>query len=334
MEIRAGHYLTYGFLGVLLSYSLQACSKDTSTNSEQTISLSEIPGSIVFATDRNSNWDIYLTTFSGGNHINLTPNSSSDDSYPIWVNNGNKIIFASNRDGNFNLYIIHDVADPENSIEQLTDSDGDDTFPELSPSGDFLLYFNNGGASTKRLYKYEFSTGQSTLINEERAPAQIRFVSNNKALTAQLHGVLMEFDLQAGMTEKYVYSYDDFDEVGVVTAFDVSKKTGLAYASLNSLSIRLFYNFWSWDFEARSDYYRWTGGPIQNQDIMRCFRVLDIGSPGDYILQSTKGSTGDWKVALGIGEGAAGISGSKSINGQSGDSLYADWTMVEHITPF
>lgn len=72
-------------------------------------------------------------------------------------------------------------------------------------------------------------------------------------------------------------------------------------------------------------------------DCWRCFRVIDLGTAGDYILQSFRSydqyPLSDWKIGVWAGEGAEPISGAKTLEDMSGDNLYPDWTIVEHISP-
>ena len=68
-------------------------------------SLSPDGKSVAYASRAAGNWDIYLQNISGGNSINLTANSSADDSQPSISPNGDRIAFRSEREGG-GIYIM------------------------------------------------------------------------------------------------------------------------------------------------------------------------------------------------------------------------------------
>jgi dipeptidyl aminopeptidase/acylaminoacyl peptidase len=82
-------------------------------------------GEIVFESDRDGNFEIYLMEANGSNQRNLTQNPAYD-TYPIWSPDGNQIAFLSDRDTTieskpFSLYIMDSNGEnvrrmlPENS---------------------------------------------------------------------------------------------------------------------------------------------------------------------------------------------------------------------------
>ena len=53
---------------------------------------------IVFASTRDGNWQIYAIKADGSGQIRLTNNAAIDD-HPRWSPDGRKIVFSSDRDG-------------------------------------------------------------------------------------------------------------------------------------------------------------------------------------------------------------------------------------------
>jgi len=325
------------FTGALLSSLIPSCSKDKGPTEPEPSAL-DIPGTVVFASDRSGDWDIYMTGFNSEEQTNITPNSPADDSYPIWTDNGQKIIFSSDRNGSFELYRINNVADPENSLEQLTNLEAEEiVHPELSSSKDYVLFICSLPPTGNRPYKYDLTTGESSLIVDAFIPkSQVRFLDENTLLLS--FSSLVEYDLTTGNTEKYAYNYDivsDFDNRASVTTADVSKKTGKAFAPINYLYVNLaWYRVFTWNYATASEYNILTAGPIQNNDKWRDFRIIDIGESGDCLLGVQRSYDprqfliGDWNVGVWREQGPFAL---YSIKNQSGDNRYPDWTSVDHI---
>ena len=60
---------------------------------------------IVFESNREGNWQIFIMDSKGGNQQQVTTNQE-DNRRPSWHPLGEKILFESNRDGKFELYTI------------------------------------------------------------------------------------------------------------------------------------------------------------------------------------------------------------------------------------
>jgi Tol biopolymer transport system component len=79
----------------------------------------------------NCNTEIYVMNADGSNPINLT-NSPGEDAYPTWSPDGNRIAFASIRDGDQEIYVMN--VDGSSQI-RLTTRRGPDYEPAWSPDG-------------------------------------------------------------------------------------------------------------------------------------------------------------------------------------------------------
>ena len=92
-------------------------------------------GEIVFASERNGNFEIYTMNTDGTGLTRLTF-SDATDSRPAWSPDGKHIVFTIFRDGNAEIYTM----DADGSdLTRLTFNDADDTSPAWSPKG------SNGG---------------------------------------------------------------------------------------------------------------------------------------------------------------------------------------------
>jgi TolB protein len=72
----------------------------------------------------------------GSNVVNLT-NHSADDGRPAWSPDDERIAFISNRDGNYEIYVMNaDGSDPQ----RYTNHPELDAFPEWSPDGQYIAF--------------------------------------------------------------------------------------------------------------------------------------------------------------------------------------------------
>ena len=107
---------------------------------------------IAFISDRDGhvdilggllNYEIYVMDADGGNPQNLT-NDPNDDSLPSWSPDGERIVFASdrdgNRDGNRENYEIYVMDADGNNQRRLTNNRVDDASPSWSPDGKRIIF--------------------------------------------------------------------------------------------------------------------------------------------------------------------------------------------------
>ncbi len=88
---------------------------------------------IVFESNRDGNWDIYLMDWQGKNVERLTINKA-DDRRPSWHPEGEKILFESNRNGNIELFTIR-IKDRKETRLKAKAEDGELIFASYAPDG-------------------------------------------------------------------------------------------------------------------------------------------------------------------------------------------------------
>gem|GEM_PF-4891533 len=90
---------------------------------------------IVFASNRDGNYEIYVMDADGSNQVRVTHNPATDRK-PAWSSQG-QIAFVSDRDGNREIYVI----DPDGTDEaRLTNTLDDNYDPAWSPDGSQIVF--------------------------------------------------------------------------------------------------------------------------------------------------------------------------------------------------
>jgi len=118
---------------------------------------------IVFASNREGNWEVYKMAADGSSQQNLTQNPA-DDTSPAWSPDGGWVVFASNRDGNWEVYTM--TADGS-SQQNLTQNPANDTSPAWSPDGWVVFASDRDG----NWEIYTMTAGGSSQQNLTQNPA-------------------------------------------------------------------------------------------------------------------------------------------------------------------
>lgn len=102
--------------------------------------------------DEKDGTHLYKLEVSTG-HITQLTSGNQRDLYPAWSPGGSQIAFVSNREGNFELYVMNADGSDE---RRLTHSSEDEMTPRWSPDGTTIVYVLvttlDSGLQEKRLY--------------------------------------------------------------------------------------------------------------------------------------------------------------------------------------
>ncbi len=186
-----GALLLLGLVFVLLKFLLGSSTVNTPTplNFEQLTyesgpeffpSLSPDGKSIAYASRATGNWDIYFRTIGGGNAINLTKDSSSDDSQPALSPDGGRIAFRSEREGG-GIYVMNTGGGSATRVSDFGYS------PSWSPDGGQILVGTekipqpSTRPTKSQLWNIDLKTGQRQRISEGDA-LQPTFSPNRKRI--------------------------------------------------------------------------------------------------------------------------------------------------------
>ena len=91
---------------------------------------------IVFASNRDGNWDIYSMDVNGNNLLQLTDHPTTDE-YPACSPDGRRIAFRSERDGPPDLYVMDRDG---NNVIRLTNSNFREGRPSWTPDGTKIAF--------------------------------------------------------------------------------------------------------------------------------------------------------------------------------------------------
>ena len=118
-------------------------------------------GRIVFVSDRDGNWEIYVMNADGSGRTNLTNNPAADyDS--TWSPDGTKIAFISDRDGNWEIYVMN--ADGSGQT-RLTNNPANDHGPTWSPDGAMIAFVSDRDGNKEIYIMNADGSGQMRLTN-------------------------------------------------------------------------------------------------------------------------------------------------------------------------
>lgn len=132
----------------------------TSTNQTVTVSansfikrpmkdqtISAVNGDIAFSSNRQGSFSIFSQQPTQPEAA-LLVTSSANDSTPVWSPNGAEVVFASDRDGDYEIY----VRKSDGNIQQLTHNNTHDFHPSWSPDGQRILFSSERNGNYYQAY--------------------------------------------------------------------------------------------------------------------------------------------------------------------------------------
>jgi Tol biopolymer transport system component len=121
---------------------------------------------VVYASAVSGNWDIYLQRVGGENAMNLTEDSTDEDTHPAFSPDGKQIAFRSERDGG-GIFVMGATGE---SVRRLTDFG---CSPSWSPDGSEIAYVAECNVETphvrssvSQLWTVNLASGETRLISE------------------------------------------------------------------------------------------------------------------------------------------------------------------------
>jgi Tol biopolymer transport system component len=127
---------------------------------------------VVFISDRTGRPDVFRTSVTGGQLINLTWTPSAQEDTPIFTPDGAAIAFASDRDGDWSIYLMD--SDGTNVRPALSGYAGtDEVHPTFTPDGLVLAFSSNRVDGNWDIYTAAIGSSEWTRLTTD--PAVDRF---------------------------------------------------------------------------------------------------------------------------------------------------------------
>ncbi|MHA2620994.1 MAG: right-handed parallel beta-helix repeat-containing protein [bacterium JZ-2024 1] len=111
---------------------------------------------VALASNREGNWEIYLTNPSGSPLTNIT-NNPAEDIEPSFSPDCSQIVFVSNRDGNYEIYRMN--RDGSN-VTRLTNDPAEDRQPDWSPDASRIA-FSSSRTGSFQIYTMNSADGSN-----------------------------------------------------------------------------------------------------------------------------------------------------------------------------
>jgi len=129
---------------------------------------------IVYQSDRNGNWDIFLYDIKSDSTFQLT-SSQDNEQHPVWYGDGQKIVFDSDKNNTNKLYILDRTTGQEKLLINRDIRCREAVFSQ----NDEIVFFSGFDVQEKKweIYSYEFFYNNLNLLNDNEGFNRLSSVS-------------------------------------------------------------------------------------------------------------------------------------------------------------
>ena len=177
------------------SAELRAGDQPAEGSSDLLLELKPYRHKIVYETNRDGNWELYLCNADGSNPVNLTSTTDVDELYPKPSPDGTKICFVADEGkGDAKIRNIYYMNSDGTGRTKIADNGRE---PCWSPDGTKIAYmkgefekFTYFDAATKGLFIYDLKTGKTRehVNNKLRHLYTLNWSPDGKWFVATVHG--------------------------------------------------------------------------------------------------------------------------------------------------
>jgi TolB protein len=165
---------------------------------------------IVFESNRNGEFDIFIMEADGSNLKNLTITFNGNCHNPVFNAITQKIAFTSDTTGNEEIY-IYDLN--LHNIKNISNHESDDTFPQFTPDGTMIIFYsnrNNPYQHDDRKDIYSMSTDGSNahrITNSIEFYERINISRTNSSICYDIAGRGIYTNTFTGGNSNFLYNY-------------------------------------------------------------------------------------------------------------------------------
>jgi len=164
---------------------------------------------VVFQTNRDGKWQIYLLNLADNTQTHLVVSDANDEN-PVWMPDGNSVLFVSDRNGGGSEWerdiYLYDTVSGE--TRRMTESAGDDWYPVSSASDSYLYLSEKGDPSSpvmdrpNALYRgYMDGRAPELVIPPEADPSSPIVLDSDRVVFRNREGRLGVYTISVGTSE-------------------------------------------------------------------------------------------------------------------------------------
>lgn len=199
--------------------------QQVTATTQPTVPAASFHGTMAFSSNRDTpNYQIYTATGPSAQGITRMTVSSGTDTYARWSPDGSRIAFTSNRDGNYEIYVMN--ANGSNVLN-LSNHPATDQFPAWSPDGQSLVFMSDRDGN-QEIYSMKQDGSQQTRLTNDPGSDTLPFWGNLGGFITPTPGILFTSN-RSGNSDIFRMNIDGSNTV------NLTLNPGTDYASVLAL---------------------------------------------------------------------------------------------------